>query len=68
MQLFQVRRKRFVPNLNVGNLFAVQVLGTAIRPTNFVLLRLNVKIKEEGDRRRRRKIQRGRKRFKNTVQ
>ena len=57
-----------MPNLNVGNLFAVQVLGTAIRPTNFVLLRLNVKIKEEEGRRRRRKIQRGRKRFKNTVQ
>merc|ERR1711913_200303 len=50
----KVRRKRTIPSLPIGNLFVVQVLGTAIRPTNFVLLRVRVKVKEENQRRRRR--------------
>ena len=44
-----MRRKRFLGGglLNIANLVVVDVLGTAIRPTNFVLVRLKVSVKEE---------------------
>merc|ERR1712106_339265 len=50
----KVRKKRFIlPDiLNVGNLVVVQLLGTAIRPTNFILLKVNVSVKEEERRKR----------------
>ena len=50
-----MRRKRFIlPDaLNLGNLIVVQILGTAIRPTNFVLLKVNVSVKEDEEIRRR---------------
>eukprot|EP00092_Neocalanus_flemingeri_P100783 GFUD01128765.1.p1 GENE.GFUD01128765.1~~GFUD01128765.1.p1 ORF type:complete len:113 (+),score=23.95 GFUD01128765.1:35-373(+) len=52
----KVRKKRFIlPSiLNLGNLFVVQILGTAIRPTNLVLLKVKVSIREEEERKRRR--------------
>merc|ERR1712156_199633 len=50
----KTRRKRFslVEGFNLGNLFALQILPTATRPTNFILLRLNIKMEEENQRRR----------------
>merc|ERR1712106_1028576 len=50
----KVRVKRFIlPDiLNIGNLVVVQLLGTAIRPTNFILLKVNVSVKEEERRKR----------------
>ena len=43
---FQIRKKRFILGdmLNIANLINVDVLGTNIRPTNFILLRVKVSI------------------------
>ena len=44
--LFQIRRKRFIfgDMLNIANLITVDVLGTNLRPTNFILFRVRVSI------------------------
>ena len=43
---FQIRRKRFIfgDMLNIANLITVDVLGTNLRPTNFILFRVRVSI------------------------
>ena len=43
---FQIRKKRFILGdmLNIANLFTVDILGTNIRPTNFILFRVKVSI------------------------
>ena len=43
---FQIRKKRFILGdmLNIANLVNVDILGTNIRPTNFILLRVKVSI------------------------
>ena len=43
---FQIRKKRFIfgDTLNIANLFMVDILGTNIRPTNFILFRVKVSI------------------------
>ena len=43
---FQIRKKRFILGdmLNIANLINVDVLGTNIRPTNFILFRVKVSI------------------------
>ena len=44
---FQSRQKRFFFSCCGADLFQIQVLGTPIRPTNFIFLRLNIKVPEE---------------------
>ena len=44
-----MRKKRFFDGgaFNIANLFAFDFLGTYIRPTNFILLRLKLSIAED---------------------
>merc|ERR1711872_876010 len=42
----KARSKRFITDLNIGNLLVAQLFPTAIRPTNLILLKLNVKVAE----------------------
>merc|ERR1712025_371698 len=43
--LTKVREKRFVTD--IGSLLAIQLFGTAIRPLNFIAVRLNLSVAEE---------------------
>ena len=47
VNIFQSRQKRFFFSCCGADLFQIQVLGTPIRPTNFIFLRLNIKVPEE---------------------